>query len=132
MTLRRGCEFMESNKRIYLSAPHMTGNEQKYIDRSFKTNGIALLGPNVDRFEKDVAKYVGAKGALAVNSGTAAIHLALKLLDVKAGDKVFCSTLTFVASANPILYQQAEPVFIDSEFDTWNMSPIALKKAFMD
>lgn len=121
-----------NNKRIYLSSPHMTGNEQKYIDFSFKTNWIAPLGPNVDRFEQDISQYVGAKGALAVSSGTAAIHLALRILDVKTGDKVFCSTLTFVASANPILYQQAEPVFIDSEFDTWNMSPKALKKAFLD
>ncbi|MFP5105820.1 aminotransferase class I/II-fold pyridoxal phosphate-dependent enzyme [Neobacillus sp. C211] len=121
-----------NNKRIYLSSPHMTGNEQKYIDFSFQTNWIAPLGPNVDRFEQDISQYVGAKGALAVNSGTAAIHLALRILDVKTGDKVFCSTLTFVASANPILYQQAEPVFIDSEFDTWNMSPKALKKAFLD
>lgn len=110
----------------------MTGHEQKFINLSFETNWIAPLGPNVDRFEKDISQYVGAAGALAVSSGTAAIHLALRLLNVKAGDKVFCSTLTFVASANPILYQQAEPVFIDSEFDTWNMSPIALKKAFMD
>ncbi|MFP5112865.1 aminotransferase class I/II-fold pyridoxal phosphate-dependent enzyme [Bacillaceae bacterium C204] len=124
---------MESNnKRIYLSSPHMTGNEQKYIDMSFKTNWIAPLGPNVDLFEENISQYVGVNGALAVSSGTAAIHLALRLLDVKAGDKVFCSTLTFVASANPILYQHAEPIFIDSEFDTWNMSPKALKKAFKD
>ncbi|TDL74006.1 pyridoxal phosphate-dependent aminotransferase [Rhodococcus qingshengii] len=124
---------MESNnKRIYLSSPHMTGNEQKYIDQSFETNWIAPLGPNVDRFEEDLSHYVGANGALAVSSGTAAIHLALRLLNVKAGDVVFCSSLTFVASVSPILYQQAEPVLIDSEFDTWNMSPKALKKAFMD
>ncbi|MEC1526139.1 aminotransferase class I/II-fold pyridoxal phosphate-dependent enzyme [Neobacillus niacini] len=124
---------MESNnKRIYLSSPHMTGNEHKYINQSFETNWIAPLGPNVDRFEEDLSQYVGAKGALAVSSGTAAIHLALRLLNVQAGDKVFCSSLTFVASASPILYQQAEPVFIDSEFDTWNMSPEALKRAFMD
>jgi pyridoxal phosphate-dependent aminotransferase EpsN len=110
----------------------MTGQEKKYIDMSFKTNWIAPLGPNVDSFEEEISQYVGAKGALAVCSGTAAIHLALRLLDVKAGDKVFCSTLTFVATANPILYQQAEPVFIDSEFDTWNMSPNALKRALMD
>ncbi|MED1468857.1 aminotransferase class I/II-fold pyridoxal phosphate-dependent enzyme [Bacillus salipaludis] len=124
---------MESNnKRVYLSSPHMTGNEQEYIDLSFKTNWIAPLGPNVDRFEEDICQYVGVNDALAVSSGTAALHLALRLLDVKAGDKVFCSTLTFIASVNPILYQQAEPVFIDSEFETWNMSPDALKRAFRD
>ncbi|MDR4949069.1 aminotransferase class I/II-fold pyridoxal phosphate-dependent enzyme [Neobacillus cucumis] len=121
-----------NQKRIFLSPPHMTGNEQKYIDMSFESNWIAPLGPHVDQFEENIAQYVGARGALAVSSGTAAIHLALRLLDVKAGDKVFCSTLTFIASANPILYQQAEPVFIDSEIDTWNMSPKALKKAFVE
>jgi pyridoxal phosphate-dependent aminotransferase EpsN len=121
-----------TKKRIYLAAPHMTGNEQTYIERSFQTNWIAPLGPNVDQFENDISRYAEVEGALAVSSGTAAIHLALRLLNVKAGDKVFCSTLTFVASVNPILYQQAEPVFIDSEFDTWNMSPQALEKAFVD
>jgi pyridoxal phosphate-dependent aminotransferase EpsN len=119
-------------ERIYLSPPHMSGNEQKYIDEAFETNWIAPLGPNVDAFEKELAEYVGTKEAVAVSSGTAAIHLALRLLDIKSGDRVFCSTLTFIASANPILYQGAEPVFIDSEPDTWNMSPIALKRALED
>lgn len=122
---------MSSNRknRIYLSPPHMSGNEQKYINEAFETNWIAPLGPNVDAFEKELAEYVGSKGAAAVSSGTAAIHLALRLLDVQQGDKVFCSSLTFIASANPILYQGAEPVFIDSEPDTWNMSPVALERA---
>lgn len=122
---------MSSNRksRIYLSPPHMSGNEQKYINEAFETNWIAPLGPNVDAFEKELAEYVGSKGAAAVSSGTAAIHLALRLLDVQQGDKVFCSSLTFIASANPILYQGAEPVFIDSEPDTWNMSPLALERA---
>ncbi|WML45818.1 aminotransferase class I/II-fold pyridoxal phosphate-dependent enzyme [Neobacillus sp. PS3-40] len=116
--------------RILLSPPHLSGNEQRYIDEAFKTNWIAPLGPHVDAFEKEIACYVGASDAAAVSSGTAAIHLALSLLDVKKGDTVFCSSLTFVASANPIIYQGAEPVFIDSEPDTWNMSPKALEKAF--
>ncbi|QNU28076.1 aminotransferase class I/II-fold pyridoxal phosphate-dependent enzyme [Geobacillus sp. 46C-IIa] len=116
-------------KKIFLSPPHMSGNEQKYINEAFETNWIAPLGPNVDAFEKELAAYVGAKGAAAVSSGTAAIHLALRLLGVERGDVVFCSSLTFVASANPILYQGAEPVFIDSEPDTWNMSPQALERA---
>ncbi|WP_035018971.1 aminotransferase class I/II-fold pyridoxal phosphate-dependent enzyme [Anoxybacillus flavithermus] len=122
---------MASNRqnRIYLSPPHMSGNEQKYINEAFETNWIAPLGPNVDAFEKELAAYVGSKGAAAVSSGTAALHLALRLLDVQQGDKVFCSSLTFIASANPILYQGAEPVFIDSEPDTWNMSPLALERA---
>ncbi|AGT33671.1 pyridoxal phosphate-dependent aminotransferase [Geobacillus genomosp. 3] len=120
---------MTSKSRIFLSPPHMSGNEQKYINEAFETNWIAPLGPNVDAFEKELAEYVGSKGAAAVSSGTAAIHLALRLLGVQQGDTVFCSSLTFIASANPILYQGAEPVFIDSEPDTWNMSPVALERA---
>lgn len=120
-----------TRKKIYLSPPHMSNNEQAYIEQAFSTNWIAPFGPNVDAFEKELADYVGTKDAAALSSGTAAIHLALKLLGVKAGDTVFCSTLTFVASANPILYQGAEPVFIDSEPDTWNMSPLALERAFL-
>ncbi|UOK56380.1 aminotransferase class I/II-fold pyridoxal phosphate-dependent enzyme [Bacillus sp. OVS6] len=110
----------------------MSGNEVKYVNEAFETNWIAPLGPNVDAFEKEIAKYVGVKGAVAVSSGTAAIHLALSLLDVKKGDIIFCSTLTFIASANPIIYQGANPVFIDSEPETWNMSPQALEQALKD
>ncbi|UOR13969.1 aminotransferase class I/II-fold pyridoxal phosphate-dependent enzyme [Halobacillus amylolyticus] len=107
----------------------MTGNEQKYIAEAFAGNWIAPVGENIDEFENEIAEYTGAKGAVAVSSGTAAIHLALSLLNIKRGDTVFCSSLTFVATANPIVYQGAEPVFIDSEPDTWNMSPLALEKA---
>jgi pyridoxal phosphate-dependent aminotransferase EpsN len=110
----------------------MSGSEMKYVQEAFQTNWIAPLGPNVDAFEKEIASYVGVNDAVAVSSGTAAIHLALSLLGVGKGDTVFCSTLTFVASANPILYQGAEPVFIDSEPDTWNMSPEALQNALND
>lgn len=117
-------------QRIYLSAPHMSGNEMKYIQGAFESNWVAPLGPNVNEFEKAIAAYVGVRDAVALSSGTAAIHLALSLLDVKGGDTVFCSSLTFVATANPILYQGAEPVFIDSEPETWNMSPQALERAF--
>ncbi|MCM3598331.1 aminotransferase class I/II-fold pyridoxal phosphate-dependent enzyme [Metabacillus idriensis] len=124
--------MIHNNKRIYLSSPHMSGKENHYIDKAFETNWIAPLGPNVDKFEQDLADYVGVKSAIALTSGTAAIHLALRLLNVEAGDLVFCSTLTFIASANPILYQGATPVFIDSEYETWNMSPLALEKAFLD
>lgn len=125
-------ENTKFKKRIFLSAPHMSGNEMNYIMGAFASNWIAPLGPNVDAFEKEVAEYVGVKGTVAVSSGTAAIHLALSLLNVKKGDSVFCSSLTFVASANPILYQGAKPVFIDSERDTWNMSPLALERAFRE
>ncbi|WP_307328926.1 DegT/DnrJ/EryC1/StrS family aminotransferase [Evansella vedderi] len=121
-----------NKSRIFLSPPHMSGKELKYIKGAFESNWIAPLGPNVDAFEKEIADYLGVNDAVAVSSGTAAIHLALSLLGVEKGDTVFCSSLTFVASANPILYQGAEPVFIDSEPDTWNMSPEALEKALME
>jgi pyridoxal phosphate-dependent aminotransferase EpsN len=123
---------MSANERILLSTPHMSGNEQKYINDAFETNWIAPLGPNVDNFEKEIAKYVKSKGAAAISSGTAGIHLALDLLGIEKGDYVFCSSLTFIASANPILYCGAIPVFIDSEPESWNMSPAALEKAFKE
>ncbi|MFB5086090.1 DegT/DnrJ/EryC1/StrS family aminotransferase [Psychrobacillus sp. PGGUH221] len=120
------------SERILLSSPHMGGTEQKYINEAFETNWIAPLGTNVDGFENELAEYVGIQGAAAVSAGTAAIDLALNLLGVGAGDTVFCSSLTFIASANPIVYRGATPVFIDSEWDTWNMSPQALERAFME
>lgn len=119
-------------KRIYLSAPHMSGHEQDYIKEAFETNWIAPLGPNVDAFEQAMVDYSGTGAAAALSAGTAAIHLAFILLDVKPGDTVFCSSLTFSASANPICYQGATPVFIDSDEDTWTMSPAALERAFQD
>ncbi|MFR3559782.1 MAG: DegT/DnrJ/EryC1/StrS family aminotransferase [Paraclostridium sordellii] len=118
------------NKRIYLASPHMGEEELNYIKDAFDTNWVAPLGPNVNNFEKDICEYTKAKSATALVSGTSAIHLALKCLGVGQGDVVFCSTLTFSATANPILYQGAEPVFIDSEYESWNMCPIALQKAF--
>ncbi|MDQ0217488.1 aminotransferase class I/II-fold pyridoxal phosphate-dependent enzyme [Peribacillus cavernae] len=118
--------------KIFLSPPHMSGNEHQYIMEAFETNWIAPLGPNVDAFEKEIVSYTGAREAIAVSSGTAAIHLALSLLGVTKGDRVFCSSLTFVASANPIVYQGAEPVFIDSEPETWNMSPKALVRGLKE
>lgn len=119
------------NKRIYLSSPHMGGMEQKFVQEAFDTNWVAPLGPNVNNFEKEAAEYVGAKDAAALVSGTSAIHLALKALGIKSGDRVFCTSLTFAASCNPIMYENGEPVFIDSEPESWNMSPIALEKAFV-
>ncbi|WMT30767.1 DegT/DnrJ/EryC1/StrS family aminotransferase [Bacillus aerius] len=123
---------MKDRKRIYLSPPHMSGKEQMKIEEAFKSNWIAPLGPLVNEFEQVVADYAGVKSGAALSSGTAAIHLALKLIGVQKGDVVFCSTLTFVASANPILYERATPVFIDSEKETWNMCPLALEKAFVE
>jgi len=117
------------DNRILLSAPHMTGEEQEYVKRAFDTNWVAPLGPNVDALEHELSDYIGGSHVAAVNTGTAAIHLALRLLDVSKDDFVFCQSFTFIASANPILYQSAIPVFIDSEPETWNMCPEALKKA---
>lgn len=119
-------------ERIYLSSPHMSdeGYEMQYVKEAFETNWIAPLGENVNQFEKELAEKVGSKAALALSSGTAAIHLALKALGVGEGDIVFCQSLTFAATANPIIYQHATPVFIDSDPETWNMSPDALEKAF--
>lgn len=118
--------------RIFLASPHMSDEnyEQKYVKEAFDTNWIAPLGENVNKFEEELASYVGIKNAAALSAGTAAIHMALKALDVKKGDIVFCSTLTFSATVNPVIYQNATPVFIDSERETWNMSPKALEKAF--
>lgn len=118
------------NQRIYLSPPHMSGNEMEYLQEAFNTNWIAPLGPNVDGFEQELCNYVGVSHGLAVTSGTAGIHLALRYLGVEPGDYVFCSDLTFAGSCNPIMYQYATPVFIDSEPESWNMSPLALEKAF--
>ncbi len=120
----------EINAQILLSTPHMGDAERQYVEEAFKTNWIAPLGPNVDAFERELAEVVGIRAAAALSSGTAALHLGLRLLGVGAGDKVFCSTLTFAASANPIIYQGAEPIFIDSDHDSWNMSPRALERAF--
>jgi len=123
---------MNKNSKIFLSPPHIGEEEKQFVQEAFDSNWIAPLGPNVDAFEQELAQKVGSKGAAALSSGTAAIHLALRLLGVGRGDRVFCSTFTFVASANPILYQEAEPVFIDSEPTTWNMSPQALERALND
>ena len=117
-------------KRIYLSCPTIHEEEQQFVKEAFDTNWVAPLGPNVNMLEKEVSSYAGIKAAAALSSGTAAIHLALKLLDIKRGDIVFVSDLTFSATVNPICYEGATPVFIDSEWDTWNMDPKALEKAF--
>jgi dTDP-4-amino-4,6-dideoxygalactose transaminase len=120
----------ELTQRIWLSSPHLGEEESAFVAEAFRTNWIAPLGPHVDGFERELAAHVGMGHAAAVSSGTAAIHLGLILLGVQAGDTVFCSSLTFVGSANPITYVGARPVFIDSEPTTWNMSPSALERAF--
>ena len=115
-------------QRIFLSPPHMSGKEQEYINEVFKSNYIAPLGEYVNKFEASVSNYAGAPDALALNSGTSAIHLALRVLGIGAGDVVLASTFTFMASVSPILYQGATPVFVDSD-ESWNLSPELLKKA---
>lgn len=120
------------NEKIYLASPHMSGEgyEQKYVKEAFDTNWIAPLGTNVNEFEKELVDKVGAGYGTALSAGTAAIHMALKATGVGEGDIVFCQDLTFSATANPIIYQKAIPVFIDSDFATWNMNPKALQAAF--
>ena len=110
----------------------MGGNEMKFIQEAYDTNWVAPLGPNVNEFERELAKYLNARGVAVLSSGTAAIHLALIILGIKQGDEVICSSFTFSASANPIMYQGATPVFIDSETDTWNMDPELLETAIKD
>ncbi|GAA4311525.1 DegT/DnrJ/EryC1/StrS family aminotransferase [Compostibacter hankyongensis] len=120
-------------QKIWLSSPHMGGREFEYVKEAFDTNWIAPLGPNVNGFEKDLEAFLeNDSKAAALSSGTASLHLALILLDVKRGDEVICQSLTFSASANPIIYQGATPIFVDSEADTWNMSPELLEIAIKD
>lgn len=122
----------ELDRQILLSTPHLSEHEVEFVEQAFRSNWIAPLGPNVDAFERDLAERVGVAHGAAVSSGTAALHLAMRLIGVGAGDTVLCSTLTFVASVNPVLYEGARPVFIDSDPETWNMSPAALERALTD
>jgi dTDP-4-amino-4,6-dideoxygalactose transaminase len=123
---------MADSERIFLSPPHMSGTEMTFIQRAFDENYITTAGRNIVNFEKELCRLSGLKQAVALNSGTAAIHLALRVLGVAAGDEVICPTFSFVASANPVLYQQATPIFIDSEPDTWNICPQYLEKTIQD
>ena len=119
--------------KIWLSSPHMGGSELKYINEAFDQNWVAPLGPNVNNFETDLEQYLSENVKVAaVSAGTAALHLALVILGVKAGDEVICQSFTFAASANPIVYQGATPVFVDSEPETWNMCAVALETAIKD
>lgn len=122
-----------NNSKIWLSSPHMGGSERNFVQEAFDTNWVAPLGPNVNGLEQDLENYLGSNSHVgALSSGTAAIHLGLILLGVQAGDEVICQSMTFSASANPILYLGAIPVFVDSEKDTWNLCPIALEEAIKD
>ena len=120
------------NTRIFLSFPHLGGNEMQYINEAFRESWVVPLGPNVDEFERRLEAYLSASNVVALSAGTAALHLGLVELGVTAGDEVLCQSFTFAASANPVKYQGANPVFVDSEPDTWNMSPDALERAIID
>jgi len=121
-----------TKKRIYLSSPHMSGHEMKYVKEAFTQNWVAPLGPNVDAFEQTIADYCGVKHAAALSSGTSAIHLGLVILGIKAGDEVISSSFTFSASVNPIVYQGGTPILVDSESGTWNMDPDLFELAVKD
>jgi dTDP-4-amino-4,6-dideoxygalactose transaminase len=120
------------NPKIWLSSPHMGGSEQKYVNEAFETNWIAPLGPNVNHFEKELCDFLTIQSCAALVSGTSAIHLALIILGISPGDEVICQSFTFSATANPIAYLGATPVFVDSESDTWNMDPFLLETAIKD
>ncbi len=117
-------------KKIYLATPTMHGEELKYVTEAYETNWMSTIGANINEVERLTCEKVGCKYAVALSCGTAALHLAIKLAGVKRGDKVFCSDMTFAATLNPVVYEGGEPIFIDTEYDTWNMDPVALKKAF--
>ena len=117
-------------KKIWLASPTMHGEEQEYVKEAFDTNWVSTVGANLEQLEKSVRDYVGCKASVALSAGTAALHLAVKLAGVKPGDKVFCTDMTFDATVNPVTYEGGEQIYIDSEYDTWNMDPKALERAF--
>ncbi len=132
---RKGCkmitkEFERFKKKVWLSSPTMHGEELKYVTEAYETNWMSTAGENINEVERLIRKKIGCKYAVALSAGTAALHMAVKLSGIKAGDKVFCSDMTFDATVNPIVYEGGIPIFIDTEYDTWNMDPVALEEAF--
>lgn len=117
-------------EKVWLSSPTMHGGELKYVTEAYETNWMSTVGANINEVEKQMCEKVGCKYAVALSAGTASLHLAVKLAGVKSGDKVFCSDMTFDATVNPVVYEGGVPIFIDTEYDTWNMDPVALEKAF--
>lgn len=116
--------------KVWLSSPTMHGEEFEFLKEAYETNWMSTVGRNIDEVERQMAEIIGCKYAVGLSAGTAALHLAMKLAGVKKGMKVFCSDLTFDATVNPVIYEGGVPVFIDTEYDTWNMDPVALEKAF--
>ena len=127
---KKSDSFKPFEKRVWLSTPTMHGEELQYMTEAYVTNWMSTVGKNIDEVERLACKKVGCKYAVALSAGTAALHLAVKLAGVKPGDRVFCSDMTFCATVNPVTYEGGVPVFIDTEYDTWNMDPVALEKAF--
>ena len=118
------------NKKIYLASPTMHGDELKYMEEAYSTNWMSTVGANINEVERLACEKVGCKYAVALASGSASLHLAFKLAGLKPGDNVFCTDMTFAATLNPVVYEGGIPIFIDTEYDTWNMDPVALEKAF--
>ena len=123
-------EIKPFEEKIWLSSPTMHGEEMKYISEAYETNWMSTVGKNINEVERLTCEKVGCKYSVALSAGTAALHMAVKLAGVQPGDKVFCSDMTFAATVNPVTYEGGNPVFIDTEYDTWNMDPVALEKAF--
>ena len=123
-------EFKAFERKVWLSSPTMHGDELKYVTEAYETNWMSTVGDNINEVERQIAKYVGVKYAVGLSAGTAALHLCMKLAGVRPGQKVFCSDMTFSATVNPVTYEGGVPIFIDTEYDTWNMDPVALDKAF--
>lgn len=123
-------EFKAFERKVWLSSPTMHGDELKYVTEAYETNWMSTVGENINEVERQIAKYVGVKYAVGLSAGTAALHLCMKLAGVRPGQKVFCSDMTFSATVNPVTYEGGIPIFIDTEYDTWNMDPVALDKAF--
>jgi len=128
--MRSTKQFIPFEKKVWLSSPTMHGEEIKYVTEAYETNWMSTVGANINEVEKQIAQRVGCAQAVALSAGTAALHMAAKLAGIKPGDKVFCSDMTFDATVNPMVYEGAEPIFVDTEYDTWNMDPVALEKAF--
>lgn len=128
--MRSSKQFAPLAQKVWLSSPTMHGEELKYITEAYESNWMSTVGENIDRIETQIAEKIGCKHAVALSAGTAALHMAAKLAGIKPGQKIFCSDMTFDATVNPMVYEGAEPIFIDTEYDTWNMDPVALEKAF--
>ena len=122
--------FEKFKNKVWFSSPTMHGEELDYVTEAYNTNWMSTVGANIDKIEEEICNKVGCAYSVGLSSGTSALHMAIKLAGIKKGEKVFCSTMTFAATVNPIVYEGGIPIFVDVEYDTWNMDPVALEKAF--